>query len=122
MVSVAGIGTNENKAMISAFTKVNPNMPVLKEMLEQAKTKIVDYYTNNYSDEISKAKTLASMGNYDEAIARMMAVPNVCSTCYQECLSTATSIYQQKIDALSLQQLNKQGLPWHEQFGGDLEL
>ena len=113
-VSVAGIGTTENKAMISAFTKVNPNTPALKEMLEEAKSKIVDFYTNNCSAEISRAKTMASTGNYDEAIARMMAVPDVCSTCYQECLSTATSIYQQKIDALSLQQLNKARNAWLE--------
>lgn len=113
-VSVAGIGTSENKAMISAFTKVNPNTPALKEMLEQAKAKIIDYYTNNCFDEISQAKALASMGNYDEAIARMMAIPNVCSTCYQECLSTATNIYQQKIDAQGQLQLNKARNAWLE--------
>lgn len=113
-VSVAGIGTNENKAMISAFTKVNPDTPALKEMLEQAKSKIVDYYTDNCSAEISRAKTLASTGNYDEAIARMMAVPNVCSACYQQCQSAATAFYQQKIDAIGLEQLNKARNAWLE--------
>lgn len=113
-VSVAGIGTNENKAMISAFSKVNPDTPALREMLEQAKAKIVDYYTNNCSAEITLAKTLASMGNYDEAIARMMSVPNVCSTCYQQCQSAAVSFYQQKIDAFGLQQLNKARNAWLE--------
>lgn len=46
---------------------------------------------------------MASVGNYDEAISRMIAVPNVCADCYNQCQATATNFYQQKIDAYGLQ-------------------
>lgn len=111
-ISLQGIGTNEDKAMISAFSKLNPNHKDFGEMLEKAKNKIVDFYTNHCAEEISKARTMASIGNYDEAISRMMAVPNVCGDCYAQCQSTATSLYQQKIDAIGLQQLNKARNVW----------
>lgn len=111
-LSLQGIGTNENKAMISAFSKLNPNHKDFGEMLERAKCKIIDFYINHCAEEISKARTMASIGNYDEAISRMMAVPNVCGDCYAQCQSTATSLYQQKIDAKGLQQLNKARNVW----------
>ncbi len=111
-VSLQGIGTNENKALISAFSKLNPNQKDFSEMLDTAKGKIVDFYTNHCAEEISKARTMASVGNYDEAISRMMAVPNVCADCYDKCQVAATSFYQQKIDAYGLQQLNKARNAW----------
>ena len=111
-VSLQGIGTNETKALISAFSKLNPNQKDFSEMLDTAKGKIVDFYTNHCAEEISKARTMASVGNYDEAISRMMAVPNVCADCYDKCQVAATSFYQQKIDAYGLQQLNKAHNAW----------
>ena len=53
-----GIGTNENKAMISAFSKLNPNHKDFGEMLEKAKNKIIDFYTNHCAEEISKARPM----------------------------------------------------------------
>lgn len=118
-VSLQGIGTNENKALISAFSKLNPNQKDFAEMLETAKGKIVDFYTNHCAEEISKARTMASVGNYDESISRMMAVPNVCADCYNQCQAAATSFYQQKIDAYGLQQLNKARNAWMKSQDAD---
>lgn len=111
-IMLKGIGTNENKALISAFSKINPNQKNLIDMLSLAKNKIIDFYANHCAEEIRKAQTMASMGNYDEAIARMMAVPNVCSDCYDRCQENVVIFYQQKIDAFSLQQLNKARNAW----------
>lgn len=111
-VSLQGIGTNENKALINAFSRLNPNQKDFSGMLDKAKAKIVDFYANHCAEEISKARTMASVGNYDEAISRMMAVPNICSDCYAKCQSAATAFYQQKIDAHALQQLNKARNAW----------
>lgn len=111
-VLLQGIGTNENKAMISAFSKLDSNHKDFVKMLRMAKTKIVDFYTNHCDEEISKARTMASTGNYDEAISRMMAVPNVCADCYDKCQTAATMFYQQKIDAYAMQQLNKARNAW----------
>lgn len=118
-VSVAGIGTNENKALISAFTKVNPNMKQLADMLTEAKEKIVDFYTNHCTEQQTAARTLASMGKYDEAISHMLAVPNVCADCYEQCQSLATTFYQQKIDAEALAQLEKARNAWMQNSNAD---
>lgn len=111
-IMLQGIGTNENKALISAFSKINPNQKNLVDMLSLAKSKIIDFYINHCTEEIRKAQTMVSMGDYDEAIARMMAVPNVCSDCYARCQENAVNFYQQKIDAFALQQLNKARNAW----------
>ena len=68
---------------------------------------------------ISKVRTMASVGNYDEAISRMMAVPNVCADCYDKCQVAATSFYQQKIDAYGLQLLNKARNAWMKSQDAD---
>lgn len=111
-IMLQGIGTNENKALISAFSKINPNQKDLVDMLSLAKSKIIDFYTNHCAEEIRKAQTMASIGNYDEAIACMMFVPNICSDCYARCQENAVNFYQQKIDAFALQQLNKARNAW----------
>lgn len=118
-VSLQGIGTNENKAFISAFSRLNPNQKDFSAMLEKAKSKIIDFYTNHCAEEITKARTMASVGNYDEAISRMMAVPNVCENCYAQCQSAATAFYQQKIDTYGLQQLNKARNVWMKSQDAD---
>lgn len=96
---VAGIGTNETKATISAFQKVNPQNRTIMAMLEQAKEKIVTYYSTNCDMFLQQATALASMGRWDEAIFQLMSVPGVCRDCQMKCQATATQIYKKKIDA-----------------------
>ena len=97
-ISLAGIGTNETKAFIAAFSKVNPQQPDLQYMLAEAKAKIVEFYKNNSDGIFRNAQTLASMQKYDEAIFRLMSVPNVYAEGYKKCQDAAVAIYQQKID------------------------
>lgn len=97
-VSLAGIGTNETKAFIAAFSKVNPQQRDLQYMLTEAKAKIVEFYKNNSDEIVRNAQTLASMQKYDEAIFRLMSVPNVYAEGYKKCQDAAVTIYQQKID------------------------
>lgn len=97
-MTTIGTGTNETKAFVSAFAKINPQKDELQNMLAKAKTKIVDYYTENTDEIINNAKTLAAMQKYDEAIFRLMSVPNIYNKGYKECQSVAVAIYQQKIN------------------------
>ena len=45
-LSLAGIGTNENKAFVTAFQKFNPQNKEIQSMLTKAKEKIITYYTD----------------------------------------------------------------------------
>ena len=111
-LNLLGIGINENKACISAINNIKTDNPKFKEMLEQAKVKIIGYYTNSCNEQITRAQTLTAIGQYDEAIANMMSVPNICSDCFYQCQQAAVSIYQQKIDAFGRQQLEKARNAW----------
>lgn len=111
-VSLAGIGTNETKAFISAFSKVNPNHKELQAMLVGARQKIVAFYTDGCDEIVQNAQSLANMQKYDEAIFRLMSVPNVCAECYQKCQSAASGIYSRKIDTEAVTLLNQAKAEW----------
>jgi len=96
--TVAGIGINENKAFISAFTKLNPKNADIQRMIADAKEAIKAYYTNNAASILARNKTLAAQGQYDEAISYLLSVPDVNHDTYQQCQSLAQNIYKQKLD------------------------
>ena len=111
-VSLAGIGTNETKAFISAFSKVNPNHKELQAMLVEARQKIVAFYADHCDEIVHSAQTLADIQKYDEAIFRLISVPNVCADCYQKCQSAASAIYSRKIDSEAVALLNQAKTKW----------
>ena len=113
--SLSGIGANETKAFISAFSRLSPKHKDLQAMLEEAKGKIMDYYTSHCDEIVQNARTLARMQKYDEAIFRLMSVPNVCSDCYALCQQTAVSLYTQKINAEGATLLNEAKTVWMKQ-------
>ena len=114
-VSLAGIGTNETKAFVSAFSKVNPKLSELQGMLQEAKEKILAFYTSHCAEIVTNARSLAGMQKYDEAIFRLMSVPNVCSDCYERCQEEAVFIYRQKIDTEGVALLNEAKAIWMKQ-------
>lgn len=109
---VTGIGINENNASISAINNIKPDNAKLKEMLAKAKSKIIDYYSSNCDEQIVRARALAGIGRYDEAISNIMSVPNVCSECFTKCQQLALDIYQQKIDFQGRQLLEEAKGAW----------
>lgn len=98
VLSVAGIGQSETQSMIKAFNQIKPANPKLKTFVENAERKIIEYYTNNCSYILTEANSLAQQRKYDAAIAKLMAVPEVCKECYEKCMAKAVEVYQSKID------------------------
>ena len=111
-ISLSGIGTSETQTFISAFSKVNPDHKALQTMLEEAKQNIITFYTSHCNEIIRNAQTLADMQKYDEAIFRLMSVPNICTDCHQKCLSAATAIFTHKIDNEATSLLNQAYAEW----------
>lgn len=114
-LSLSGIGTNETKAFIAAFQQFKPQNKDLQDMLSAAKEKIIDYYAGNCDAIVLNAKTLASIQNYDEAIFRLVSVPNVCNECYRRCQNEAANVYQQKVDDESTKLLYEAKTVWATQ-------
>lgn len=108
----AGIGTNENKAFINAFRMIKGDNPKIQQMLADAKTKIIDYYTNNCPEIMQKAKGMVAKQAYDEAIFMLTSVPNIYHDCFIQCQQQAGQIYQQKIDAEAISLLEKAKAAW----------
>lgn len=98
VLNVAGIGQSETQSMIQAFNQIKPANPKLKAFVENAERKIIEYYTNNCSYILTEANTLAQQQKYDAAIAKLMAVPEVCRDCYEKCMAAAVKVYQSKLN------------------------
>ncbi len=114
-IPLAGIGVNETKAYITAFSKINPKHKDLLAMIERAKEKIRDYYTNHCGEIIRKAQTLRQMQRYDEAIFMLTSVPNVCNDCFQQCMAEAEKVYVDKINSEGMEWFNQAQNVWMKQ-------
>ena len=108
----AGIGINENKTFINAFRNIKGDNPKIQQMLNDVRAKILDYYTNHYSDIIQRADRMSSTQEYDEAIFLLTSVPNVCDDCFSQCQKHAGVVYQQKIDSEATILLEKAKAVW----------
>ena len=93
-----GIGINETKAWQTAINNLKPDNEKLSKLFEEAVGKIESYYRENCESIIAQAHAAASSGNYDEAIASLMAVPDICDKCHAKAMDEAVNIYQEKID------------------------
>lgn len=97
-VSVKGVGTNETKAYIDAIKMVKPTDPALQSFVEEGKKKIMAYYNSKCDFIIKEAQTMASQDKYDEAIFKLVSVPDVCKECFDKCMAAVAPMYQKKID------------------------
>lgn len=112
VVSIKGVGTNENKSLIDAIKNINPKNKDISAFLEEGKNKIISYYTTQCDFIIKDAETLAKQEKFDEAIYKLALMPEVCKECYFKCLDNLTTIYQQKINADCKSKFNEAKTTW----------
>jgi hypothetical protein len=96
--SVTGVGDNETKAFMDALKNIKVANPDYKTFIEQGKAKIIAYYNERCDAIIREAQALSSTQKHDEAIYKLMSVPEECSACYPKAMNAVAIIYQQKID------------------------
>ncbi len=97
-IEVKGVGTNETKAYIAALKQIKPAHPDLIYLMEEGKTKIIEYY-NSKCDFIQKeALAMADRKDYEEAISSLLTVPEVCKDCYMACQDLTVKVYKMKMD------------------------
>ncbi len=106
-LNTMGIGQSDIKVYNMAFQRLNPSAPQIVQLLEQSNHQIVDYYTNNYSNLILETDRLVEMGQYDEAITKLITVPSVCQESYNNAQNRSVEIYKKKMEALAMQQKAK---------------
>ncbi len=111
-VSAVGVGLNENKAFIMAFSNIKPGNPRLQKMIEDCKNLIVAYYRTNIDKIIADAYVLVQQEQFDKALYTIAQVPDVCTDCTDKCRKATIDIYQKKIDASGLHLLQQARAAW----------
>ncbi len=110
-IELKGVGTNENKAYISAIKRLTPKNPNVLSFIEKGKGKIIEYYNNNCDLLIKKAASLESQNEFEEALIVLTNVPEV-STCLDKVKSKVESLYKKSIDRDCKQKLNEASAIW----------
>ena len=112
-VSVKGVGSNENKAYISAFNQIKANNPNIVELIKLSKTKILEYYNNECDFILREAETAANQNNMDEALAILTSIPRVNEQCFNKARDLILPVYQKKINRDCSQLLNAAQNAWN---------
>ena len=115
IISIKGVGTNENKALIDAIKNINPKSKDITTFLEEGKNKIITYYATQCDFIIKVAETLAKQEKYDEAIYNLALVPEVCKDCYFKTSDIIATLFQQKTDTDCKAKLSKAKMLWSGQ-------
>lgn len=111
-ISSVGVGLNENKSFIMAFSTIKPGNPRLQKMIEDSKELIVAYYRTNIDNIIADAYIHVQQGNYDKALYLIAQVPDVCTDCTQKCRAATIDIYKKKIDSAGEKLLQSAKAAW----------
>ena len=112
-ISVKGVGTNENKAYISALKGIKPGHPDVQAFVKAGKEKIIKYYKENCDLIIKEANTLADQQKYKAAIFKLSAVPSACEECYTKAMNAIKPIFQKQIDLDCKEKLQKATGIWN---------
>lgn len=95
--SVKGVGASEQKAIIGAINQIDVKSIDTRRFMENARTKIIDYYAGRLPSIVAKAQSMASMKRYDEALAVLSGVPE-CLDEYPQVADLMVDIFTKKID------------------------
>ncbi len=97
-IELKGVGANETKAYISALKRIKPTHPDLKFLMEEGKTKIIEYYNSKCEFIQKEALVKADKKEYNEAIFSLLAVPEVCKECYMSSQDLTVEIFKMKME------------------------
>lgn len=93
-----GVGKNPTKAYIQALKTLNAKHNDIKDLVETAKNKIVEFYNSECDFILKEAESKAKRKKYDEAIYELTSIPKICKECFEKGQDTAIEVYKQKMD------------------------
>jgi hypothetical protein len=112
-INTMGIGQSDIKAYNMAFQRISPTSPEIKQLLNDVSNKVINYYITNYPDIETEVDRLVEMGQYDQAITKLITIPSICGDVYDKAQAKCVIIYRQKMVALTSEQkakTDKEGL------------
>ena len=117
-LELKGIGNNETKALMNCFRGLDVGNESVKKMIQDGKKQIINYYDNNFTRIIAKAKTDASMKNYDAAIYSLLSIPE-CSKGYGAALEMLPIVYRQFVNQHCNENLAQARAAWYASPNSD---
>lgn len=108
-----GVGDNDTKAYLNAIKAINANSSAVVECINEGKRKIIEYYNSQIDFILAEANSLMNSENYDEAMAKLAAVPTVCKEAYEKALGKIQEVYQKKIDVAGEKLYNEAYAQWN---------
>jgi tetratricopeptide (TPR) repeat protein len=120
-IEIQAVGNNETKAYINGIRNISENNKDIVRFVREGKEKIIAYYDANYANIINKAKNLAGMKRYEEALFYLTSIPE-CGKGYDLAMASCREIYQKYINQTCLENLNLARTAWlSEQDAGGAE-
>lgn len=111
-INTIGVGQSLEKTFISAFKNINPNNAKIKAFLLDGKQKILSFYETHCQDIIAEAQKQASTDNYEDALMMLSSIPDVCTSCFNDASSLASSVYTKMIEVRGGELLNEARALW----------
>jgi len=111
--SVKAVATNEAKAYQQAINSIRPDNPEIQKFVADGKKKIVEYYNSQIDFILSQADALVKLEKYDEAIAILFSVPDVCKEARDTAMKACSSVFQTKIDREGAALLAEASYTWN---------
>lgn len=106
-----GVGTGEVKSYINAFQRINGMNSEITSLINRGKQNMMNYYDSQYPNIIKEAKRLASLQNYEEALAMVLSIP-ICSKGGDQATAYGLQLYQKYLDRMNLYVLNQARALW----------
>lgn len=110
-ITLNGVGTGEVKSYINAFRRINTSSKEIKDLINQGKTNMMNYYDTQYPNIIKEAKRLASLQHYEEALTLVLSIP-ICSKGGEEASDYGVQLYTKYLDRMNLFLLNQAKTLW----------
>ncbi|RLD86178.1 MAG: hypothetical protein DRJ07_01445 [Bacteroidetes bacterium] len=97
-IEVKGVGINETKAYIAALKQINTTSSIMQNFVNQGKNKIIDYYNSRCDFLLKEAFSKGERKQFDEAIASLLAVPEICKECFDKSQDEIIILYHKKME------------------------
>lgn len=110
-VELKGVGVGETKSYINAFRRIGKSNRELQQLIASGKRNMMKYYDSQYQNIMKEAERLASLQQYEEAIAMVLAIP-VCSKGGDKATAYGLKLYTANLDRVNLYLLNQAKALW----------
>ena len=110
-VTAIGVGINDNKSYINAISKIKIGNPLFASFINNAKEKIIQYYSTRCQQIVLEAKQQAANRDYQQALYMLMQVPSICD-CAETCQNLMIGYYDAYAETTAISLLNEAKSQW----------